>query len=126
MPRRFGFVIGIVLVLVALAAGGLGYNMGVSHALVMTAPAAGQPGSAPMVMPYMWYHPWGFGFGFGPLLWLVLIVFLFRGIFWGGMYRHRRYWMNGYGAPPQFEEWHRRAHERMAGAPPDASSPSRG
>ena len=126
MPHRFGLGIGIVLVLVAVAAGGVGYNVGMSHALVMASPAAGQPGSVPMVMPYMWYHPWGFGFG--PLLWLVLILFLFRGLFWGGMYRCRWHRMDGDGLPPQFEDWHRRAHERMGGAHTQTptQTPSRG
>jgi hypothetical protein len=105
MGHRGGVLTAIVIVLVALAAGGLGYNIGLSHGLAVTAPAAGAP-------PYMFYHPWGFGFGFGPLFLVLLFFFGFRTLLWGGMYRRGRYDL-----PMRFEEWHRRAHEQMNGSP---------
>ena len=63
---------------------------------------------------------WRFGFFgfFGPLLTIFVFVFLFRALFWGfgGWRRHHMYWNYdpelGQG---RFDEWHRRAHERMGG-----------
>ena len=111
MNHRFAWV-AVFGLAVALAVGAVGYNVGVSHGLAMAAPAAGAPGAAVPYMPYMWYRPWGFGFG--PLFFLFVFFFLFRGLLWGGYYR--RGWRHGYpdgGVPPRFEEWHRRAHEEM-------------
>jgi hypothetical protein len=73
------------------------------------------PGAAaPLVYyPYPWH--WGFGFGLFPfvgLLWLFLIFGLMRRLFWGwgggrrGWGRYRYFGT----VPPEFEEWHRRAH----------------
>jgi hypothetical protein len=110
MGHRFGWVAPVVVVVVALLVGALGYNIGISHGLAMAAPAPGAPGVA---VPYMWYRPWGFGFGFGPLFFLLLFFFVFRPLVWGGFY-HRRWDHAGpYQIPPRFEEWHRRAHEQM-------------
>jgi hypothetical protein len=85
--------------------------------------APGNPGTGtPYPMYPYGYYGWGwhgpFGFGFfgflWPILWIVLLVFLFRGLFFGG----RRYWAGpggggpwGGGAPRWLEEWHRREHE---------------
>ena len=67
--------------------------------------------------------PFGFGFGFGFLV-LLLAFFLlfvaFRFLFWGprwGWGHHT--WTLGQalgegGAPPMFEEWHKRAHGEAA------------
>ena len=51
------------------------------------------------------------------LFWFVLL----RAVFWGGRYRR---WCGHYptGVPPAFDEWHRRAHERMTTEPSGASS----
>ena len=111
MSRRFGWV--VLLVLMATAVGVLSYSAGVSHGLAM-APAAGAPAAG--ALPYGFYRPWGWGWGwgFGPLFflgfWFVAFA-VFRGLFWGGMYRGC-----GYGAnwrAHAFDEWHRRAHEEM-------------
>ncbi len=71
-----------------------------------------------MGTPFFWFRPWGFGF-FGPLFFVVFWMFLFRILFWGG-YHRRRWYYNGFydDAPRGFEEWHRRAHERMNTKPP--------
>ncbi len=74
---------------------------------------------------YGFHRPWGFGFGFFGFLILIFLFFAalraFRFLFWGsrwGWGHHHghgpwgRHWENG--APPMFEEWHKRAH----GEPP--------
>jgi hypothetical protein len=107
MGHRSRVLTFIGVLFVALAAGALGYNIGLSHGLAATVPAAGVAGAA----PYMFYRPWGFGFGFGPLLFLLLFFFLFRMVLWGGVYG-RRGRCNG---SSRLDEWHRRAHEQMNG-----------
>jgi len=123
MGHRFGIGIAFVLLFLALAAGAIGYNVGVSHGMALAAPAAG---GAPGFAPYMWYRPWGFGFGFGPLLFLFFFFFVVRGLFWGGYYRRRWYgygYGGGCGPASHLEEWHRRAHEQMNN--PQAKAPER-
>jgi hypothetical protein len=110
MGRRFGRVAAAVVAVIALAVGAVGYNIGVSRGLALAAPAAGVPGGA---VPYVLYRPWGFGFGFGPLFFLVAFFFAFRALLWGGFYGRRWRHAQPYGVPPRFEEWHRRAHEQM-------------
>jgi hypothetical protein len=144
--RRVAALFGLVLmVLVGTAIGFAAYNAGVSHGLALGAHAVAlEPGApaapgAPAVVPppyaygygyghYGW-HPWGFGFGFlGPLFFILFWFFILRMLFWRGMFwggggpwhRHRY----GYGRgcyddrSRGFDEWHRRAHERMGGEPP--------
>ena len=131
-------VVGVLLVL-AIAAGISGisaysYRMGLAQGAAQSgqapAPAPGAPGAPYPMHPYGygWYGPYGYGFhgpfGFGffgflwPLLWIFLIVLLFRGLFWGGRGHWGggpwRYgpWAHGPGGGPQWlEEWHRRQHE---------------
>ena len=120
----------VMMVLVAAAAGGFAYNLGVSHGLALGAQASGEieRGARVGMYPYYGYygwHPWGFGFGFGifgPLLFIAFWFFLARLLFWGGPWRRYGYWRHRgagrYGdgprdLPPGFDEWHRRAHERM-------------
>ena len=66
--------------------------------------------------PYRYYGPGRFGF-FGPLLGIFLFVFLLRALFWGacGWGWRRRWGYDGYPdyGPSRFDEWHRRAHDRM-------------
>ena len=99
-----------ILLLSALAAV-IAYNLGVSHGLAQQ--IAAQGGQLPPYGPYGWYRPWGFGFGF-PILFFVLIWFVvMRGVFWGGRWR-RGYYDGGWrGVPPVFDEWHRQAHEHL-------------
>jgi hypothetical protein len=130
--RRWALV--LFAVLVAVAIGSVAYQAGVSRGIAVQPPVAVVPpaaGAAPAVpppyayYPYGFYRPWHFGF-FGPLLFVFFWIFLFRAMFWaGGGWRRRwhhgdpDYW------PNRFDEWHRRAHERMRGgdapAPPPAS-----
>jgi hypothetical protein len=116
MNGRFALGALLLTLLVGTAVGVLSYNAGVSHGLAI-APAASGTAAVP-AMPYGYYRPWGWGFGWGfaPLFflgfWWFLMFGIFRGLWWGGgMYRH-----GGYGPgwrTRAFDEWHRRAHEEM-------------
>jgi hypothetical protein len=121
--RRWGIV--ALAVVAAIAIGATAYQAGVSHGIAMQAPVAsapGAPGGAQAVppppypyYPYRYYGPWRFGF-FGPLLTILLFVFLFRMLFWGFWGWRRRYWhYDPEFGPSRLDEWHRRAHERMQG-----------
>jgi hypothetical protein len=121
-PYRWAALVATLVV--AAIVGFFAYNAGVAHGIA----AAGQPvaGGAAGVPPYPygWYRPWGFGFGFfGPFLFIMLWLFVLRGIFWGGPWRRFGCYGGGYyGGPSAFDEWHRRAHERMTSKEP-ASPP---
>lgn len=118
----FRAVLVLVLALAAAAAIGAGaYQAGVQHGFV----EAGRTAAVPLegtshvyIVPGSGFGPWP---GFFPLFPLVagffFVAFVVRGLAWrgrgcgpGGRRRD--------GVPPAFEEWHRRAHERMGGTPP--------
>jgi hypothetical protein len=114
--RRSRWMFAIGALLLAAVAGGVAYNMGVSHGLAQTAIAQG---TAP---PYAWgYRPYSFGFGF-PFLFVLFWILLFRGLFWGGPWRRRWYYDGPHGDPRDFDDWHRRAHERMKPTSASASA----
>ena len=113
MNRHFRWAAAFAAVLVAALVGVVSYNVGLSHGLAI-GPAAGAP--AGMIVPYGWYRPWGFGL-FGPFMLVVFWFLLFRIFFWGGFHRRRWHYPGVYEAPQAFEEWHRRAHDRMSGQP---------
>lgn len=121
--RRFRWAGVLFVTLVAAAVGFFAYSAGVAHGLASAGQLAA-PGSAPFP-PYGWYRPWGFGFGFlfAPFFFFLLFAFAMRGLFWAGRRRQACFGGGYYGAGPQaFDEWHRRAHDRMtkdAGAAPD-------
>ena len=120
-------VLGVLLVL-AVAAGVAGvtaysYNLGLAQGVAqggkVPAPGPGvgpYPGYPYPMYPYGYpFHgPFGFGFGFFGFLWTVLLIILVfalvRRVFWRGYGWGGRGHCGG-GAPPWFEEWHRRAHE---------------
>ena len=114
MDRRFRWAVLVAAVLGGVAIGVVSYNAGVSHGLAMGA-TAGAASVSPVpgapFGPYGWYRPWGFGFG--PFVFLLFWFLVFRLFFWGGFHRRRWYYRGPYNTPPSFEEWHRRAHERM-------------
>ncbi len=117
MNGRFRFAqwsVVLVAVAVALGIGIVAYQAGVTHGLALQIP---EGAASPVVGPYGWYRPWGFGL-FGPFFFILFWFVLFRTVVWGGR-RHR--WHSAYpdDVPGRFEEWHRRAHERMK----DESSP---
>jgi len=121
MAYRFRWFGLVILLALATAAGMFGYNLGLARGLALSAPALAAPGAAaPLIIyPYPWH--WGWGFGFFPffgLLWLFLLFGLIRRLAWG-----RGGWRSGYGGhrgfrvPPEFEEWHRRAHGQQTPGP---------
>jgi hypothetical protein len=111
MDNRFRWAAILAAVLLSVGVGIVAYNVGVSHGQAIASIAAGA--APPPVLPYYWYRPWGFGFG--PFLFLIFWFFLFRILFWGG---YRRRWSHpGSWVSPSFDEWHRRAHERMDSKP---------
>jgi hypothetical protein len=140
MDREFPmrrWVVAAVAIVAAIAIGSTAYQAGVSHGIAMQAAAA--PGAADGAQavqpppypyyPYRYYGPWRFGlFGFfGPLLTIFLFVFLLRTLFWGfggSRWRHRYWQYDPELGASRFDEWHRRAHERMrdGGAAPPANA----
>ena len=113
MDNRFRWVTIVAAVLLAVTVGIVAYNIGVSHGQAIASTAA--VATPPPVPPYYWYRPWGFGFG--PILFLLFWFFLFRILFWGGYHRRRWSYPASWNFSPSFDEWHRRAHERMDSKP---------
>jgi hypothetical protein len=104
--RTVFWVVFALLLIAALAGVGYySYSAGVAHGIVESG-RAGAGGAAPVVV----VPRWGFGFPFFPFFFILLWIFLLRGLFWRGR-RWGRGCGYGYGSgvPPQFEEWHRRA-----------------
>jgi hypothetical protein len=102
--------LGVTLaLLVAIGLGAAAYQAGVAHGLALQIPA-GAPAAVPPIAyyPYGWYRPWGFGL-FGPFVFILFWFALARMLFW-----RRRRWDHAGDGPWGFDEWHRRAHERMA------------
>ena len=127
MKRRvvFAIMMAVVLLLGALAIGGIAFNAGVAQGIAQSAHAAtgADGGTALRTFGGPFFFPRPFGFGFVGLLITLLVIFLVFGlvrrIFWFGTMRMRGFhggpgrWdgdMPFRGVPPMFEEWHRRAH----------------
>jgi hypothetical protein len=115
-----GRLVGVLLaLLITVGIGAAAYQAGVQHGIALQIPAAGQAGGTAVApppfayYPYYWYRPWGFGFA-GPFLFILLWLALARTFFWGG----RRRWRYMHDGPYGFDEWHRRAHDRMRNEPP--------
>jgi len=127
--RRKRWVAILFVAIIATVVGLVAYNAGVAHGVAISGAVAGaverdaRGAMYPYPYPYAFgWHPWGFGFGgfgfFFPFLFFGLWFLAFRFLFWGGPWR-RRHWHEGgpHDLPPAFDEWHRRAHERMNTAP---------
>lgn len=120
--RRYRWAAGLAAVAVAVAVGLVAYNAGLSHGL-----AGATSGSA--AEWHGWHRHWGFGFAF-PLFFFAIFWIALRGAWWGcgpwgrGGPWHYRGYAEGGGVPPAFDDWHRRAHERMEEAGP-ANDPGR-
>jgi hypothetical protein len=116
--RGLGWVTGLILTIALVAGIGMAaYNLGVSHGLATTTAAA--PAGAPYVVvaPRYWGGPGPF-FPFFPLFWLLIVFVLVRGAFWRGRWQGVPH---GCGVPPQFEDWHRRAHAADDRRPSDGA-----
>ena len=113
-----------VLVVIAIVAG-IGvyvYNVGIAQGV---AQSSASRGDGVVAAPYYggpFFFP-GFGFGLFFCLPFLLLWFLFPLFGWRrwGWARQREHW--GKGAPPMFEEWHRRAHEPQPEPKKDDASP---
>lgn len=114
----------VILALAAAAVIGVGaYNAGMAHGFAQNAHAVA-PGAGVVPYGYYWPRPWGFGFFpvFPLFFLLVLLFFVLRGGRGRGPWRGG--WGCGYdGVPPAFDEWHRRAHGQQ-GPPNEAARPT--
>ena len=136
MNGKIGLRIVSALVLIAAVAGiaFFAFQAGVAQGSPITIEApSGDANAVPAPYPYYGYgmpfhRPFGFGYGFGcfgPLLAFFLIFVAFRFLFWGPRWGHHRgHWGRHWegGAPPMFEEWHKRAHGQSSGAEPSDTS----
>ena len=136
MNGKIGLRIVSALVLIAAIAGiaFFAFQAGVAQGSPITIEApSGDANAVPAPYPYYGYgmpfhRPFGFGYGFGcfgPLLAFFLIFVAFRFLFWGPRWGHHkghwgRHWEGG--APPMFEEWHKRAHGQSSDAEPSDTS----
>ena len=110
----FAAVVGSILV------GVIAYDAGLARGAAEGAVAAG--GALPAyAYGWGWHRPWGFGFGFPLLFFIFFWMVIARGLFWGGPWRHRRWYYYEHDVPPSFDDWHRRAHERMREPEPPRS-----
>jgi hypothetical protein len=119
---RYGWGFALAALLFGLAIAMFAYNLGVSDG-VATGGAAGE-----VARRVQWgWHGAGV---LWPLFWIAFFVFIWRGACW-----RRHYWYGGpyrpysYGPPPaddEFDQWHRRAHERMKEDGPADNPGSRG
>lgn len=112
---RWAAIIGALLL--AAVVGGIAYNAGIAHGIqqsgkIVVAPP-GPAGPYPYPYPYYGWHPWGFGFFLGPILFFFLFLMILRGLFWRAAW-HRRGACGPGGPGGRLEEWHRQMHERMA------------
>lgn len=135
MNGKIGLRIVSALVLIAAVAGiaFFAFQAGVAQGSPITIEAPSGE-SVPAPYPYYGYgmpfhRPhFGFGYGFGcigPLLAFFLLFVAFRFLFWGPRWGHHkghwgRHWEGG--APPMFEEWHKRAHGQSSDAEPSDTS----
>ena len=111
MNRHRLAVIAGALVLAAIV-GGIAYNVGVTQGIAQSGKIITAPPGGPYPYPYPyygWHRPWGFGFFFFTFFFFALWFLILRGIFWRGG-RHRR----GCNFRDDFDDAHRRAHERMS------------
>lgn len=130
MNRRiiFGVLLALLLIAGAVSLGVYIYNVGVAQGLAESGKLTDlPPGAEGRLYPYYggpFWHPRPFGFFgcFGPLLFILLIVVLFRGLWWGGPWAWGHGWKHEHGGGRAiFEEWHRQAHSQGAQQTPPSS-----
>jgi hypothetical protein len=71
--NRYRWIPIVAAVVLAALVGVMAYNAGVAHGMQATGKM--------MVVPW---HPWGFGFFFGPLFFIFFFFLIARGLFWRG------------------------------------------
>ena len=120
MRSRFAFrwLTGLLLVAAIAVVGIYAYNLGVAHGIAESGRIAAPGTGVPVVV----WRPWGFGFfPFFPFLFILFWFFVARGLFWRGAWRGRGYRSGG--VPPEFDDWHRRAHAQQSPTPaPDTQA----
>jgi hypothetical protein len=109
---RWSVIVGALLLAAMVGFGA--YQAGVAHGIEQSGkiivPPAG-PYPYPYPYPYYgWHRPWGFGFFFGPVFFIVFWLVVVRSLFW----RRRAWYGGGCGPYGRFDEWHRQAHAREA------------
>ena len=133
--NNIGLRIVAALVLVAAVAGVayFAFQAGVAQGSPITIQSPSGE-TAPLPYPYYGYgmpfhRPFGFGFlgCLVPLFLFFLLFGAFRFLLWGPRWGwgHRGPWRYGWGergAPPMFEEWHKRAHGESSDSGPSESS----
>jgi len=99
--NRYRWIPIVAAVVLAVVVGGIAYNAGVANGIQQSGkivmPA---PGAYPYPYPYMW-HPWGFGFFFGPFFFILFWFVILRCLFWRGRWHHARC---GYDRPPSGDD----------------------
>ncbi|HEV8661414.1 MAG TPA: hypothetical protein VGS96_22655 [Thermoanaerobaculia bacterium] len=81
--RFRAIMLSVLAVAVAVGIAVTAYNFGVQHAAL----EGGKVLSAPPGTQYVYVRPWGFGFGFFPLLLILFWFLVVRQLFWRGGYR---------------------------------------
>jgi hypothetical protein len=117
----------VVALILAAAVGIASYDAGLSQGLARAGAVAAQAAPAPPFGYYYyggWHHHGPFPFFFlGPLFGVLFVMFVLRMLF-GGLHRGAglpRWHGRGY----DWDEWHRRAHERMKNPSADDAHPGR-
>src|SRR4030067_2073598 len=114
MNRRIvlGVLLALVLIAGAVSRGVYSYNIGIAQGLAESeklgdlAPGVGIRPYAYYGGPFWYHRPFGFGFlgCFGPLLFILLLFVLFRGLWWGSRRGYGPGWRHSHwdqGVPPK-------------------------
>ena len=104
------FIVAAAVIFAAIV-GVIAYNSGFQHGMITSGKitvAAPAVGAYPYPFPYYGWHG---GFFFFPFLFVLFVFFFVRALFW-----RSAYYRGGRCGPHDsaFDEWHRRAHERMS------------
>ncbi len=105
----------------ALIVGSIAYYIGVNYGLRQSGAVVMAPGGA---HPHYVMRPWGVGYFFAPIFVVFFWFLIARSFFWRGGHGH---YHGGCGScgDSRFDDWHRRAHERMAQEPVSGAGPEK-
>ncbi len=90
-----GFARALLVLLLVLGIGLIGYQIGVSQVIATQLPAVAAPGGVPVAY---YGYPYHFGFGFLGFLFPLLFLFLIFGLLRAAMFGGHRGWKGGYGS----------------------------